>query len=99
MKSINTLSLVSAVNAWLANTPQPRICTSLTAPLSAAWLKAAGGGQASYISHKFLEALLFEDQVQIQGPVESIVAAGETSRADAMHAFVSTMHACAGIAH
>ena len=68
----------------IANTAAP-----LTTSLSAAWLKAAGRGEAGIVWHEFLGALLSNDSLRIQETLNNILAVGETSGADALAGFVA----------
>ena len=61
----------------------------LTTSLSAAWLRAAGKGEAGSLWHDFFDALISVDQGSIQKARDKILAVGETSGADALAGFVS----------
>jgi len=65
--------------------------TALTTSLSAAWLRSAGRGKAGILWHKLFDALISGDEIEIQKTMDNILAVGETSGADAMAGFISTM--------
>jgi hypothetical protein len=67
-----------------------RAAAPLTTSLSAAWLKAAGMGEAGILWHEFFEALTGADTVRIQTTMDKILAVGETSGADALAGFIGT---------
>lgn len=62
--------------------------TLRTTSLSAAWLRAAGRGEAGIVWHEFFEALVSEDRIRIEESWDNILAVGETSGADALAGFV-----------
>lgn len=64
---------------------------SRTTSLSAAWLKAAGRGEAGILWHEFFKALLVSENMRIQRAMDNILAVGETSGADALAGFISTL--------
>jgi hypothetical protein len=66
---------------------------SLTASLSAEWLKAAGSGEAGVRWHEFFDALLAGENRQISRALAAIVQVGETSGADALAGFYGTLMA------
>lgn len=72
----------------IANIAAPR-----TTSLSAAWLRAAGRGEAGILWHQLFGALVVEDNTQIQETFNKILAVGETSGADALAGFVGTFSA------
>jgi hypothetical protein len=59
----------------------------LTTSLSAAWLKAAGKGEAGILWHEFFDALLSKDWARIEESKKKILAVGATSGADALAGF------------
>lgn len=63
----------------------------LTTSLSAAWLRAAGRGEAGIQWHDFLDALLSTDLPWRQVAMENILATGATSGADALFGFIDTL--------
>lgn len=68
------------------------VAAPLTTSLSAAWLNAAGRGQAGVLWHEFFEALTSAKVMRIQPAIERILAVGETSGADALTGFYSTLN-------
>lgn len=70
----------------LAHTAAP-----LTTSLSAEWLKSAGRGEVGVRWHEFLNALLSGNRHFIQTTLENILDTGETSGADALAGFQSTI--------
>lgn len=77
----------------ITNTAAP-----LTTSLSAAWLRSAGKGEAGILWHIFFDALISADLVHIQEALDKILAVGETSGADALAGFISTMMCWAQLA-
>jgi hypothetical protein len=84
--------------------------TPLTTSLSAAWLRSAGKGEAGVLWHEFFAALLPLGRVAnprirlfptsalaVQEAMDKILAVGETSGADAMAGFMSTLKYWAGL--
>ena len=80
------------------------IAAPLTTSLSAAWLRSAGRGEAGILWHAFFEALnsagRTESPVGIGSPayikrireaMDNILSIGETSGADALAGFISTI--------
>jgi hypothetical protein len=63
----------------------------LTTSLSAAWLRSAGKGETGILWHEFFDALISADSALMQESVKKILAVGETSGADALSGFISTM--------
>lgn len=63
----------------------------LTTSLSAAWLRAAGKGEAGIRWHEFFYALISSNPCQIQYTIDNILAAGATSGADALAGFIDTL--------
>lgn len=78
----------SAIAQEIADTASP-----LTTSLSAAWLRAAGRGEAGIVWHEFLNALLSNGPSRIQETLKNILAVGETSGADALAGFLSVFEA------
>ena len=85
--------------AWIIHPPEvamvlaeeiTKIAAPLTTSLSAAWLRAAGKGEAGILWHQFFEALVSAEPAQIRGSMENILAIGETSGADALAGFFGT---------
>jgi hypothetical protein len=72
----------------IANTAAP-----LTTSLSAAWLRAAGRGEAGIVWHEFLDALLSNNSLRIQEALKNILAIGETSGEDALAGFIGVLEA------
>ena len=86
--------------AWILHPPKiakalaeniAAIAAPLTTSLSAAWLRSAGRGEAGILWHEFFDALISGNSAHIQESVEKILAVGETSGADALSGFLSTM--------
>ena len=73
----------------IANTAAP-----LTTSLSAAYLRAAGRGEAGMQWHKFCEALISHKDDQIRDSMDAILSIGATSGEDALAGFLSTFAAC-----
>jgi hypothetical protein len=63
------------------------LAAPLTTSLSAAWLKAAGKGEAGIVWHEFFDALLSKDWARIEESKKKILAVGATSGADALAGF------------
>ena len=72
----------------IVNTAAP-----LTTSLSAAWLKAAGRGEAGIVWHEFLDALVSSDLSRIEKTLKNILAVGETSGEDALAGFMGVFEA------
>jgi len=70
----------------------------LTASLSAAWLRAAGKGEAGILWHEFFNALISANSATIQNSMNKILAVGETSGADALAGFFTTFVSWAELA-
>jgi len=62
----------------------------LTTTLSAAWLRAAGRGEAGPAWHEFFSALLHANSVQIQFTMNKLLATGASSGAEALAGFIGT---------
>jgi hypothetical protein len=78
------------------------IATPLTTSLSAAWLRSAGEGEAGVLWHEFFDALLISligNSTYVQDAMQNILFVGETSGADALVGFYSTMTAWAASPH
>lgn len=69
------------------------IAAPLTTSLSAAWLKAAGSGEAGILWHELFAALVSANDPQIHAGMKKILATGATSGADALAGFIGTLHA------
>ncbi|HSM71828.1 MAG TPA: DUF2877 domain-containing protein, partial [Anaerolineales bacterium] len=65
----------------------------LTTSLSGAWIMSAGRGEAGQLWHEFFDALMDGDESTVQLRMENILAVGETSGADALAGFLSTVQA------
>ena len=89
---IYPLEVTSALTQSIADTAAP-----LTTSLSAAWLRSAGQGEAGVLWHHFFEALAdrVDNPAYLQEAMENILSVGETSGADALAGFLSTMIAWA----
>jgi hypothetical protein len=74
---------------WLANTVV-NATVPLTTTLSAAWLRAAGRGEAGIAWHEFFSALIHGNSMQIQLTMNKILATGATSGAEALAGFIGT---------
>lgn len=61
-----------------------------TTHLSAAWLDAAGSGEAGLMWHWFLEAIQSGDEADITSLTRRIAGVGHTSGADALAGFIAT---------
>jgi hypothetical protein len=62
----------------------------LTTTLSAAWLQAAGRGEAGITWHEFFAALVHANPIQIQFTMNQILATGATSGREALAGFIGT---------
>jgi hypothetical protein len=85
--------------AWIIHPPEiaralanrvTNVAAPLTGSLSGAWLRSAGRGEAGIVWHVFFEALVSSDPARIQAAMDSILAVGATSGADALAGFTST---------
>jgi hypothetical protein len=83
---IHPSEVAGALAKEIANTATP-----LTTSLSAAWLRAAGRGEAGILWHMFFNALVSGDPLQIQKTMKDILAIGETSGDDAMAGFMGVL--------
>jgi hypothetical protein len=88
--------------AWIIHPPEVasviareivNTAASLTTSLSAAWLRAAGRGEAGIVWHEFFDALLSNDSLRIQETLRNILAVGETSGEDALAGFTGVFKA------
>ena len=64
----------------------------LTTSLSAAWLRAAGRGEAGASWHQYLEALAASNPDRVRVTMERILSIGATSGAEALAGFSRTFH-------
>lgn len=62
----------------------------LTTSLSAAWLRAAGNGEAGIAWHALFEALVSGQETAVQQRISNILSVGATSGADAFAGFIDT---------
>lgn len=85
---IHSTDVAKLLTEKIANTAAP-----LTTSLSAAWLKSAGKGEAGILWHYFFETLTSHDHLRVEEGMTSILAVGETSGADALWGFISTLSA------
>jgi hypothetical protein len=94
--------------AWIMHPPDvagefaSQIVTTaapLTTSLSAAWLIAAGKGEAGILWHHFFEAFLSADHARSQEALDRILTVGETSGADVMAGFLGTVSALDEVKH
>ncbi|HET6823298.1 MAG TPA: DUF2877 domain-containing protein, partial [Anaerolineales bacterium] len=85
---IHPLEVASALTQSIADTAAP-----LTTSLSAAWLRSAGQGEAGVLWHQFFEALVgrVDAPTYLQEALDNILSVGETSGADALAGFSSTL--------
>ena len=84
---IHPCEVAAALARAIANVAVP-----LTTSLSAAWLDAAGRGEAGILWHQLFEATLAANEEVIQQTINNILAVGETSGADALSGFFSTLN-------
>jgi hypothetical protein len=84
---------------WARDDERERICTLIadsaaphTTALSRAWLIAAARGEAWEGWHNLLDALISENQVKINAAMNTVLAMGHTSGADALTGFVTTIN-------
>ena len=75
-----------SISNQLANVAAPR-----TASISANWLEAAARGEAGETWHKLFEAILADDQEQVEAAILRILPTGHTSGADALAGFIHTL--------
>ena len=80
---IHPADVARVIAQEIANTAAP-----LTTSLSAAWLKAAGRGEAGSLWHEFFDTLFSSNHTQIEEALGNILAVGETSGADALAGFI-----------
>lgn len=64
---------------------------SRTTSLSAAWLEAAARGEASEAWHNLVSAIADDDEAAVARAIESILAVGHTSGADALAGFAHVL--------
>ena len=95
--------LMGAIHAtWIMHPPEVAsaltqaiadIAAPLTTSLSAAWLRSAGRGEAGVLWHQFFEVLAgrIVNPTCLQEAVDKILSVGETSGADALAGFGSTL--------
>lgn len=69
-----------------------QVAAPLTTSLSAAWLRAAGQGEAGGVWHEFFEASISGKMQRIQTAMNKILAVGETSGADALAGLTSVFN-------
>ena len=67
------------------------IAVPRTASISANWLEAAARGEAGETWHKLFEAILADDQEQVEAAILRILPTGHTSGADALAGFIHTL--------
>jgi hypothetical protein len=79
---IHPFTVASVLAHEIADTAAP-----LTTSLSAAWLRAAGKGEAGILWHDFFDALISTNAPQMQETMKKILAIGETSGTDALAGF------------
>jgi hypothetical protein len=89
---IHPPALASALASEVARTAAP-----LTTSLSAAWLRAAGRGEAGVLWHEFFTALHSEDQAHGRASVASLLGVGATSGAEALGGFLVTLQRWVGL--
>jgi hypothetical protein len=82
---IHPIEIAQPLATKIADTAAP-----LTTSLSAAWLRAAGRGEAGITWHELFDAFATSDSSQIQNQIQKILAVGATSGADAFAGFVDT---------
>lgn len=82
---IHPLEIAQRLTVGIAETAAP-----LTTSLSAAWLRAAGKGEAGVLWHALFEALADSNSSQIQRGIDKILNVGATSGADALAGFIGT---------
>ena len=85
---IHPLEVMEPLASEIAKTAAP-----LTTSLSAAWLRAAGKGEAGLLWHELFEALVSSNDHQIKAGIDKILGVGATSGADALTGFIGTLHA------
>jgi hypothetical protein len=82
--------------AWIIHPPEAasvlareigNTAAPLTTSLSAAWLKAAGKGEAGILWHDFFGALVSANTLRVRETLKNILAVGETSGADTLAGF------------
>lgn len=85
---IHPLEAASVLAQNIASTAAP-----LTTSLSAAWLRSAGRGEAGVLWHQFFEASVgrVDNTTYLREAMDKILSVGETSGADALAGFFSTL--------
>jgi len=83
---LHSLEVADARANEVANVGAP-----LTTSLSGAWLRAAGKGEAGVLWHGFFDALISDNVIAIQAALESLLAIGQTSGADALTGFTTSI--------
>lgn len=83
---IHSPGIVSVLAREIANTAAP-----LTTSLSAAWLRAAGRGEAGVLWHEFFDALLLGDGAAVEYQISRLLSIGHTSGADALTGFLNIL--------
>lgn len=81
---IHPHDIASVLAQAIAETAAP-----LTTSLSAAWLRAAGKGEAGILWHEFFDASVSGNMQGIHDSMKKILDVGETSGADALSGFIS----------
>jgi hypothetical protein len=66
------------------------IAAPLSTSLSAAWLRAAGKGEAGIRWHELLGALTLSEPVPLQSAIKNIMAMGDTSGTESLAGFIGT---------
>ncbi|PWB70793.1 MAG: hypothetical protein C3F07_16080 [Anaerolineales bacterium] len=88
---IHPYQLASNLANEIADTSIPQ-----TTSLSAAWLEAAGNGEAGILWHELFDTLILPDS-DLQVPVSKILSIGETSGADALTGFLGVFSAAKNV--
>lgn len=91
----------AALAAWIIHSPGvaailaaqiTNAAVPLTTSLSAAFLRAAGRGEAAIAWHRLFDALLRLDPPAVEGAVQALLAVGETSGTDALSGFIAVLN-------
>jgi hypothetical protein len=90
IRLLGELDWAAATARRLAETAGPK-----TVPISAAWLEAAGRGEASLAWHRLCAAVLTVDPQAIDAAARQLLAVGHTSGADALTGFLMGVDAFA----
>lgn len=93
VRIIHPPEIASALAKEITNIAAP-----LTTSLSAAWLRSAGKGETGILWHQFFDALVTAAPARIREAMDKLLAVGETSGADMMAGFTSTLKCWAGSA-